>query len=39
MMSVPQPANSSAERLVEMLPDTLEKVNAFVENRKAPKAE
>ena len=39
MMSVPQPANSSAERLVEMLPDTLEKINAFVETKKAPKAE
>ena len=34
MMSVPQPANSSAERLVEMLPDTLEKINAFVETKK-----
>ena len=39
MMSVPQPANSSAERLVEMLPDTLEKINSFVETRKTPKAE
>ena len=37
MMSVPQPANSSAERLVEMLPDTLEKINSFVETKKAPK--
>ena len=39
MMSVPQPANSSAERLVEMLPDTLEKINSFVETKKSPKAE
>ena len=39
MMSVPQPANSSAERLVEMLPDTLEKINAFVDTKKAPKAD
>ena len=39
MLSVPQPANSSAERLVEMLPDTLEKINSFVETKKAPKAE
>ena len=39
MMSVPQPANSSAERLVEMLPDTLEKINAFVETKKAPQGE
>ena len=39
MMSVPQPANSSAERLVEMLPDTLEKINSFVETKKAPKTE
>lgn len=39
MMSVPQPANSSAERLVEMLPDTLEKINSFVETKKGPKAE
>lgn len=39
MMSVPQPANSSAERLVEMLPDTLEKINTFVETKKANKAE
>ena len=39
MLSVPQPANSSAERLVEMLPDTLEKINSFVETKKTPKAE
>ena len=39
MMSVPQPANSSAERLVEMLPDTLEKINAFVDSKKTPAAE
>ena len=39
MLSVPQPANSSAERLVEMLPDTLEKINSFVENKKEAKAE
>ena len=39
MMSVPQPANSSAERLVEMLPDTLEKINSFVETKKTPKEE
>ncbi len=39
MMSVPQPANSSAERLVEMLPDTLEKINSFVETKKTPRGE
>ena len=39
MMSVPQPANSSTERLVEMIPDTLEQISAFVDSKKAPKAE
>ena len=41
MMPVAQPASSSAERLVEMLPDTLEKLNDLIAKKaeKADKAE
>ena len=35
MMPVAQPANSSAERLVEMLPDTLEKIDQIVTKKNA----
>ena len=31
MMSVPEPANSTADRIVEMMPDTLEKLTAFLD--------
>lgn len=37
MMSVPAPANSTADRVVEMLPDTLDKLSAFLDARKNPK--
>lgn len=37
MMSVPTPANSTADRVVEMLPDTLDKLSAFLDARKNPK--
>lgn len=39
MMPVAQPANSTTERLVEMLPDTLEQINSFMESKKTGKAE
>lgn len=38
MMSVPTPANSTADRIVEMLPDTLDKISAFLDERKGDKA-
>ncbi len=34
MMSVPEPASSTADRVVEMLPDTLEKLTAYMEAKK-----
>lgn len=37
MMPVPVPANTTADRIVEMVPDTLEKLNAFLEDRKKDK--
>ncbi len=38
MMSVPEPANSTADRIVEMLPDTLERLTAFLDSRKEKEA-
>lgn len=38
MMPVPVPASSTADRIVEMVPDTIEKLNAFLDSKKAPKA-
>ena len=38
MMPVPTPANSTADRLVEMVPDTLDKISAFIDS-KTKKAE
>ena len=35
MMPVPEPANSTADRIVEMLPDTLEKLTSFLDSKKA----
>ena len=32
MMPVPIPANSTADRLVEMVPDTLDKISAFIDS-------
>ena len=37
MMPVPVPANSTADRIVEMMPDTLEKLNALLGGKKAEK--
>ena len=34
MMPVPEPANSTADRIVEMLPDTLEKLTSFLDGKK-----
>ena len=39
MMPVPTPANTTADRLVEMVPDVLDKVSAFVDSHTAKKAE
>ena len=38
MMPVPVPASSTADRIVEMVPDTLEKLNAVLGGKKAEKA-
>ena len=35
MLSVPAPANSTTERIVEMLPDTLDKITAYLDSKKA----
>jgi len=37
MMAVPTPANTTADRLVEMVPDTLDKISAFIDSKTAPK--
>ena len=33
MMPVPVPANTTADRLVEMVPDTLDKISSFIDAR------
>ena len=33
MMPVPSPANSTADRILEMVPDTLDKISAFIDSR------
>ena len=38
MMPVPVPANSTADRVLEMVPDTLDKISAFIDS-KTKKAE
>ena len=38
VLPVAEPANTTADRLVEMIPDTLDKIAAFVESR-TPKKE
>ena len=38
IMPVPVPASSTADRIVEMVPDTLEKLNAFLDSKKSGKA-
>ena len=37
MLSVPTPANSTTERIVEMLPDTLDKITAYLDSKKEAK--
>ena len=39
MLPVAAPANTTADRLVEMVPDTLDKIAAFVDSRTEKKAE
>ena len=33
MMPVPIPANTTADRLLEMVPDTLDKISAFIDSK------
>ena len=33
MMTVAAPANTTADRIVEMVPDTLDKISAFIDSR------
>ena len=33
MMPVAAPANTTADRIVEMVPDTLDKISAFIDSR------
>ena len=37
MLSIPEPANSTTERIVEMLPDTLDKLTAYLDSKKEAK--
>ena len=39
MLPVAAPANTTADRIVEMVPDTLDKVAAFIDSRMEKKAE
>ena len=39
MMPVPTPANSTTDRIVEMIPDTLDKLSAFLESKTGKKGE
>ena len=39
MMPVAAPANSTADRLVEQIPDTLDKIAAFIDSRTEKKGE
>lgn len=34
MMAVPEPASSTADRIVEMIPDTLDKLTAYLDAKK-----
>ena len=36
ILTIASPANSTADRLVEMVPDTLDKLSAFLDSRKKP---
>ena len=37
MLSVPTPANTTTERVVEMIPDTLDKITAYMDSKKEAK--
>lgn len=37
MMPVPVPANTTADRIVEMVPDTLEKISSFIDSHTGKK--
>ena len=39
MLPVAVPANTTADRLVEMVPDTLDRIASFIDSRKEKKAE
>lgn len=39
MLPVATPANTTADRLVEQIPDTLDKISAFIDSRTAKKGE
>lgn len=39
MLPVAAPANTTADRLVEMIPDTLDKITGFIDSRMEKKAE
>lgn len=39
MLPVATPANTTADRIVEMVPDTLDKIAAFIDSRTEKKAE
>ena len=34
MMPVAQPANTTADRIVEMVPDTIDKLTSYLDSRK-----
>ena len=39
MLPVATPANTTADRLVEQIPDTLDKISAFIDSRTAKRSE
>ena len=39
VLPIPNPANTTADRIVEQVPDVLEKISAFIESRMEKKAE
>ena len=39
VLPIPSPANTTADRIVEQVPDVLEKISAFIESRMEKKAE
>ena len=36
IMTIAEPANATADRIVEMVPDTLDRISAFLDSRKKP---